>query len=506
MPSPAHATLVLIGDPKQAIYAFRGGDVVTYLAAAGTAATRRTLATNWRSDAALVDALQVADPRRRARRPADHGPRRRGAPPRQPAGRRAGPARRSGCVRSGRRDFADRPRRHGPHRRAARAHRRGPRRRRGAAARLRRDVRRASRSAPATSRCSSPASSGSSRSGRRCSPTASRRWSGGGSSVMLSQAADEWLALLEALEQQRTGRVRAVALTSFVGETPQRSTPAVTRSPTGVGRAGPELARPVPHPRRRRGARGGRGRRPAGPGARAARRRAAADRPRPPRPAAPRDRAPRAARAARRCSSGSAPSAASAVASTERTRRLDTDAAAVQILTIHGSKGLQYPVVYLPALLRLLRPRRRPSCSTTTTTAPDGSTSPGRPSAARRARAEDAGEELRLTYVALTRAQSQVVTWWGPEPERRPLRPQPAAVRPHAGAGRRCPTGCRCPPTTRRWPRSRPGRTPARSRSRRRRRRRGAGARRTRRRRRRSTSAGSCARSTPTGGARRTPG
>ena len=27
---------------------------------------------------------------------------------------------------------------------------------------------------------------------------------------------------------------------------------------------------------------------------------------------------------------------------------------------------------------------------------------------------ESAGEELRLTYVALTRAQSQVVTWWAP--------------------------------------------------------------------------------------------
>ena len=34
--------------------------------------------------------------------------------------------------------------------------------------------------------------------------------------------------------------------------------------------------------------------------------------------------------------------------SKERTRRLDTDAKAVQLLTIHGSKGLQFPVVYLP--------------------------------------------------------------------------------------------------------------------------------------------------------------
>ena len=46
------STLILIGDPKQAIYAFRGGDIVTYLKAAETAGMRMTLGKNWRSDGA----------------------------------------------------------------------------------------------------------------------------------------------------------------------------------------------------------------------------------------------------------------------------------------------------------------------------------------------------------------------------------------------------------------------------------------------------------------------
>jgi exodeoxyribonuclease V beta subunit len=52
-------TLVLIGDPKQAIYAFRGADVYAYLEAAATAGVRATLDVNWRSDQALIDAYDA---------------------------------------------------------------------------------------------------------------------------------------------------------------------------------------------------------------------------------------------------------------------------------------------------------------------------------------------------------------------------------------------------------------------------------------------------------------
>ena len=55
----ATTTLVLIGDPKQAIYAFRGADVYAYLDAAAGRGTQATLDVNWRSDQALLDAYDA---------------------------------------------------------------------------------------------------------------------------------------------------------------------------------------------------------------------------------------------------------------------------------------------------------------------------------------------------------------------------------------------------------------------------------------------------------------
>jgi exodeoxyribonuclease V beta subunit len=55
----AGSTLFLIGDPKQAIYSFRGADIFTYLNAAGQVdpEARHTLDRNWRSEPALIDAI-----------------------------------------------------------------------------------------------------------------------------------------------------------------------------------------------------------------------------------------------------------------------------------------------------------------------------------------------------------------------------------------------------------------------------------------------------------------
>lgn len=101
-----------------------------------------------------------------------------------------------------------------------------------------------------------------------------------------------------------------------------------------------------------------------------------------------------------------------------RSRRLDRDIAAVQIATVHASKGLEFPVVYLPfAWDSSADPKpatllmHEDGVRVLDIGGPD---SPGYAARKERADRESAGEELRLCYVALTRACCQVVAWWAP--------------------------------------------------------------------------------------------
>ncbi|MQA61978.1 MAG: AAA family ATPase [Actinophytocola sp.] len=106
------------------------------------------------------------------------------------------------------------------------------------------------------------------------------------------------------------------------------------------------------------------------------------------------------------------------VTSADRSRLLDRDSTAVHIVTIHASKGLEYPVVYLPfgwdggkppevdsLLLHSDGERIRDV---------GGKGGPGYRTREVLHRQEEAGEDLRLLYVALTRAMCRVVAWWAP--------------------------------------------------------------------------------------------
>ncbi len=410
------ATMVLIGDPKQAIYAFRGGDVVTYLDAAATAVEHRTLATNWRSDAPLVDALQallggaqLGDPRIQVHPVAAHHATSRltGAPRPSPVRLRVvePPAAASGDHPAATTMSVDAARRH-------------------IATDLADDV-------------AGLLGSGARHDGEPLQPEhlavlvyslrhvelfqralAERGVASvvhGGSSVLLTEAGREWLTLLEALEQpHRAARVRSVALGPFVGHAPAeldaggedltddvgervrrwldlvraRGIAAVHEAVVADGLSARVLSRPdgerlltdlhhlgqVLHDVAHREGLGITG-------------------------------LLEWLRAERRAAAGS----------NARTRRLDTDARAVQLVTIHASKGLQYPVVYLPLAFNKWVPDDEVPLfhdAEGRRTRDVGGTREG--GSVRRHREEQAGEELRLTYVALTRAQSQVVAWWAP--------------------------------------------------------------------------------------------
>jgi len=51
--------LFMIGDPKQAIYSFRGADIFSYMQAARSAAAKFTLTENWRSQPGLITAVNT---------------------------------------------------------------------------------------------------------------------------------------------------------------------------------------------------------------------------------------------------------------------------------------------------------------------------------------------------------------------------------------------------------------------------------------------------------------
>ena len=411
-----HATMVLIGDPKQAIYAFRGGDIQSYLAARDTAGTLRTLATNHRSDAPLVAALQVltrgvelGDSRIVVHEvdAAHQGSRLAGVPKPAPFRLRRVDGAALGANDKGQVGIG----------------------------RLREHIARDLAGDVAALLAAAPEFDGrplvagdiailmSSVKPTQVDPFRAALAARGipsvitsGSSVLLSQAAADWQTLLEAMEQPATTRrIRALGLTAFGGLSPaelaaqgddatdrlgdavrgwldlfrNRGIAAVHEAIVAGGLDARVLSRPdgerlltdldhlaqVLHEVARRDRLGL-------PALLAWLRaeRAVADR------------------------------------SSERTRRLDTDAAAVQILTIHGSKGLQYPVVYLPLAFNHSAPPDSDEVLFHTDLGRRCLDVGGGPSPDTRARgrAERCAEELRLTYVALTRAESQVVTWWGP--------------------------------------------------------------------------------------------
>ncbi len=365
-------TLVLIADPKQAIYSFRGADVYAYLAAAERAPLR-TLTVSWRSDQLLLDAhdallagAQLGHPgiAYRTVRAAEPVARRRlhGAP--HPAGLRFRVVDRT-AVETTPKGWARAP--------AARAH---------IAADLAADVVELLRSGAQIEWVAEPRRGERRaicpadlavlvRTNRQAQEVrAALEWAGvpavtgGAGSVFGSPAAEAWLRLLEALElPQVAGRAHAAALTPFLGWDAERL---AAGGPAGdadrealhvrlhdwarvlrehgvaslletMGR-GEDLAARVLA--RTRGERQLTDLRHLGELLHAAaleeglgasalvawlrRRRAEPDRDN---------------------------------ADEERSRRLESDADAVPVLTIHRSKGLEFPIVLLPFLWDLYEPR-----------------------------------------------------------------------------------------------------------------------------------------------------
>lgn len=98
--------------------------------------------------------------------------------------------------------------------------------------------------------------------------------------------------------------------------------------------------------------------------------------------------------------------------------RLETDEAAIQVMTIHKSKGLQYPIVFVPFAWISPSPNRKKDAlkyhdpSDTNRMVFDASPEPSAAALDQQAR-EETSDRLRLLYVALTRAQFRTYLFWG---------------------------------------------------------------------------------------------
>ncbi len=429
------ATLVLIGDPKQAIYAFRGADVYAYLDAAKSAGAQATLDVNWRSDQGLIDAydtmfggaklghegivyrqVRAAD--------ANEAPRLSGAP-------RAAPLR----VRVVRRDEPGivLTKRGSAEIGSTRAH---------VAADLAADLVALLSSQAQIER---RADDGSTLTRERVGPghvavlvptnrsAAAIRDAldvvgipaviNGAGSVFGTPAAREWLRLLEAIERPASvTRARSAALTCFFGWS--------TEQVAAAGEDGGEELHRRLHD-----------------WARALRVQGVASLTEtitlverlPARVLATADGERRltdlrhvaqllhAAAATEQMGTTALTAwlrrrvaeASQDTSDEERSRRLDSDAEAVQVLTVHRSKGLEFPIVYLPFLWEPGRvPNGKEPVLFHDPDAADARTIDLGPQGAdflrhhEQAVVEQRGEDLRLAYVALTRAQHQAVVWW----------------------------------------------------------------------------------------------
>jgi exodeoxyribonuclease V beta subunit len=119
---------------------------------------------------------------------------------------------------------------------------------------------------------------------------------------------------------------------------------------------------------------------------------------------------------------GNSDEASSEVHSEEVQRRIATDEESVQVSTIHAAKGLEYPIVLLPFPTSQRRNRSPYSYLAKKKrwldVAPlhkwEKRNHPGPDERKKKSSDESDGDEQRKLYVALTRAKHSVVAWWRP--------------------------------------------------------------------------------------------